>query len=177
MFRDTLFGFHGRLDRRDWGFWTVVTAAAYAAASYAVTALIFPGAPSVATAMIGVPAGQLLLSVALTVPFQWPLLALAAKRAHDLGWAAWPFVAFQGLAVALSYLPYGPDAIRAGLPAIAPTVALTIVFGGMILAWLGAVLVLALAPGVRGPNRFGPPPRGTMRQVFDALLRRERARS
>jgi uncharacterized membrane protein YhaH (DUF805 family) len=176
MLRDTLFSFHGRLNRPDWWFWTIVAAAAYAAVSYVATALIFPGAPSVATAMVGVPPGQLALSVALATLSHWPLLALAAKRAHDIGWSAWPFAGIQLLAAVLSYLPYGPDAVRAGLPAIPPSLALTIVFAGLLLVWLGAALTLGLAPGASGANRFGAPPRGTARQAFDAILRRERAR-
>lgn len=157
--KDTLFSFHGRIDRRDWWFWTIVTALAYVAVSFGATALLFPGAPSVATAMVGAPPGQLLLSLALTLPSQWPLLALAAKRAHDRGWTAWPFVGIQSVAVVLSYLPYGPDAVRAGVRAIEPTLGLTILFAALMLIWLGAVAALGGSAGARGANRFGPSPR------------------
>src|ERR1700754_1566121 len=121
-----LFGFHGRLRRRDWWLWGIALAIANLAVQGLVGTMLFPGHPPVMMAVIGDPPALLLTSVAMTALVQWPVLALVAKRAHDRNWSAWPFMAIQLTGVALSYVPSNPFAALEGSATTPPNLLWTV---------------------------------------------------
>jgi uncharacterized membrane protein YhaH (DUF805 family) len=129
-----LFGFRGRLGR-----------SGFAALSLGVLAVVAMGVPLLILVSLdradggtdGLAGPGLLIPPALAVA-GWSLLALGAKRLHDLGLSAWH----------LAWIALVPLA-AAGLHGL--------------LQWpvaLGPWVWLCVARGMEGPNRFGPDPSG-----------------
>jgi uncharacterized membrane protein YhaH (DUF805 family) len=133
-----LFGFHGRLGR-----------SGFAALSLAVLAVVATTVPLLilTTVARGDAAGDgldglgtLLLPVLAVAG--WSLLALGAKRLHDIGLSALHLAWISLVPVAASVLP-------------------------SLLQWPAALLPwvwLCVASGTEGPNRFGPDPSGLARE-------------
>ena len=83
----------------------------------------------------------------LLIPFNWVMIALGAKRLHDLGWTAWLMAIPVLVGAALPYMGLGlGDPIT------------TIVLNG--LGALACLLPLGFVRGTEGPNRYGPDPLG-----------------
>lgn len=93
------------------------------------------------------------IAIAMVIGTLWlvllvPSIAVGVRRLHDIDRAGWWLL-----------LGYGPYILGVILePAQSETLADILTLGSMI----GFVLLLVLAalPGTRGPNRFGPDPRG-----------------
>lgn len=164
--KDLLFGFKGRIRRRDWWIWNIVSSIAYYVLSDVIAIILgldgYVLAQGGVTAIIGDPWLPLAHSVAVLLPMLWVQLALAVKRAHDRAGAAWPFVVLIPLTACLSYWPVDTYAAAgAGLDggdllAGAPMV----VAGLTLLSSLYQLVVLGLRDGTPGPNRYGRSPKG-----------------
>ena len=155
---DLLFGFKGRMRRRDWWLWGIAFALAWTAATTAVGAALFGvewarglfGGP-------GVPGGWSITAYGLVtyVPLLWVQSALAARRAHDRNRGAAVVVGLTLLAGLLSFVPEISD-LTIGVAAtdrlIGP------VTGVVIVIQLYLLVVLGILDGTRGPNRFGRSP-------------------
>jgi uncharacterized membrane protein YhaH (DUF805 family) len=83
----------------------------------------------------------------LLIPFNWIMIALGAKRLHDLGWTAWLMAIPVLVGAALPYM-----GLALGDPIN------TIVLNG--LGALACLLPFAFIRGTEGPNRYGPDPLG-----------------
>lgn len=84
----------------------------------------------------------------------WPMFAVIAKRLHDLGWiAAFGTAQLVGLALGMAY---GAATVVTGPQTMSPVFSITT----MVLAYyhLALIALLAILPGTKGANRFGPPP-------------------
>ena len=161
--KEKLFGFEGRLRRLDWWTLTILMGLACALLSETVALVLLGPGQSMffsGETRLAHP-GELWVSIAAALPFLWPSLALAAKRAHDRDRSA-------RLAMWLTVASY--------VATLAPPGAFT--FAGQLFdrgVWiaglflligaagtLGALyllVVLGFLDGTPGPNRFGPSPK------------------
>jgi uncharacterized membrane protein YhaH (DUF805 family) len=106
------------------------------------------------------PAG-LLMSLATSLPFIWPALALAAKRAHDRDKSARLVMALTVASYAAALAPEG------AFTAAGQLFDRGVWIGGFFLligvaGTLGSLyllVVLGFLDGTPGPNRFGPSPK------------------
>ena len=107
--KHALFRFDGRLRRRDWWIWTIATALAYYAVSDVSAVLLgldqYVQLRGGRAAVIGDPVLPLMHSLAVTLLFLWPQLALTVKRAHDRARPAWQAVSVSLAATALAWWP------------------------------------------------------------------------
>lgn len=108
-----------------------------------------------------------LISIALL----WPSVAITVKRLHDMGHTGWlaliPWaVTFIGLIFAMFTVGAAAFTNAAALESQDPAAALALlgpsigVFGLVALVSLAFLLWIGLTDGQRGPNRFGPNPKG-----------------
>lgn len=158
--QETLFGFEGRLRRRDW--W--VAWIGMGLVSYVVTSIIAPlvlgidGRPEVdpQTFSVSYPVPLLIALLGTTSLLMWPYLAVSVKRAHDRGRSG-RFVA--GLLMATTIVAYAPHILKSflGVDVGAYAWVATGVSGAVSL-WL--LVVLGFLDGAKGPNRYGPSPKG-----------------
>lgn len=166
MLKNTLFGFRGRLRRRDWWVWSIVAAVAYYVLSDATAILLgldgYVLAQGGVNAVVGDPWLPLTHSIVVLLPVLWVQLALAVKRAHDRAGAAWPFVIVILASVALSYWPVdtyaaaGQGLDSGALVSGAPMIVMGLTFLGSVYQ----LVVLGLMDGTPGPNRYGRSPKG-----------------
>lgn len=136
-FKDKLFSFQGRINRSTF-FWSSM-------AAYAICTVVDAFAISMMfTQNMGVAMmGMLILGIAAFFGY-WAVLALNAKRLHDLGKSGWTtlWVTLAGMIGAvIGTLNQSP--VLTGLSSIA--------------VFLWALYVL-FTPGQKGDNRFGPQP-------------------
>jgi len=144
-----LFGFSGRMRRRSFALWFVLT-------------ILFSFVVGIAAAMVGIatgteksellrgPSGFILgLGLAVMIYMQ---TALAAKRLKDAGWSGWfaaGLMVLMVLSTTLTFLTKGGDG---GSP-------MTGIAYFVIIGWLAG------ARPSRGDNRYGPDPRGASPRV------------
>lgn len=168
--KDKLFSFRGRLRRLDWWAWGIALAIVHNVLAY-VSGLAWGldgGILIGGTApILGDPWPALAHSVAFSLLFAWPQLALSAKRAHDRNWPAWPFIAIDVTGLIAAYLPFGPFAALGGYATEAPTAALTTLYVAFFVVWIGSTIALGFMDGTPGPNRFGPSPKAGERPALD----------
>jgi len=161
--KDMLFGFEGRIRRRDWWLWSIATSLAYALGLALVGLAFYSDAWDqvfVAPAVIGSPPAELAATIVLQAPMLWVQLALAAKRAHDRANSARVVIALNVISVVASFLPPGRD-IAQGFEQVAPAdIALWALGAFNVVAGLYVLIVLGFLDGTPGPNRFGRSPKG-----------------
>ena len=155
-----LFGFHGRLRRRDWWLLTISFVGVRALCmDLSRLALFGPAYAMVAPGMVDwasvnrEPRVQVLHAIFALLSL-WPTAALACKRMHDRGRSAVPILCLAVFAtimntvqVFVAYEPFSP--LTGGLIG-------TIL---MIAIQLYMLVVLGFLDGTHGPNRFGPSPK------------------
>jgi uncharacterized membrane protein YhaH (DUF805 family) len=140
----TLFSFSGRMKRSDY-----LLASLGLAVGRVVTLIL---ALAVTHGRMDDEIGFIVRPV-LDLAFFWPSAAIAIKRGHDrdrrTGYTAIMIAVFYGLGVAVGYLM---DADQRDLG----TVCALLVLGG----WIYMLIDLGLIDGTRGPNQYGPSPKG-----------------
>jgi uncharacterized membrane protein YhaH (DUF805 family) len=108
------------------------------------------------------PWGSVSLSFATAVVLAWPAAVGIVRRLHDLGHRGWllPFLTGGtgvGMPIMVAAAPeIGPSVVVLAVPV------LTIMLG---LLWFG--VRVAFVRGTRGPNRYGPDPLATSRELVD----------
>jgi len=178
--KDLLFGFEGRIRRRDWWIWSIVTGVVYLVVYDLSAALIGLDAYMITrggqNAVLGNPVLPLTHSLVLTLAFLWPQTALAAKRAHDRADSAWLAVIATIASSALSYWPFETYALSGSALDNGDLFGGAGLISGLIILAVSLYLlvVLGFLDGTRGPNRFGRSPKGiggdpadTAAAVFD----------
>jgi len=153
--KQMLFGFDGRIRRRDWWLWSIATGLIYAAVVVTVNGLIFQSF-AMDPVFDGNLVGPFALSVVLYLPLLWVQLALAAKRAHDRSHGAALVIVGQVIAAAATYVPGGSlvpgngsvDLLAVGVQGLAVVINLAL------------FVLLGCLDGTQGPNRFGRSPKG-----------------
>lgn len=127
--------------------------------SYLVFQLVAVGVASLVSGFLLDRLAHDALALTLSVILGLPMVALTVRRLHDFGakavWAV-PIFALAGYNTAMSIaaLTHGAEARLAAERVLWPLdwLAIVVVMGA---------LVVAFAPGTKGPNRFGPDPRET----------------
>jgi uncharacterized membrane protein YhaH (DUF805 family) len=143
-----LFSFRGRINRAPYWLATIGVVLVY---SVVVVALV-AGMWGVGRAEGGGIGLLVLLGVifgVVVILLLWNMLALAAKRLHDLNKSAWWIVPYYVLPSILQL----PASLSTVLPA---TNLLLDLISVAISAWV--LVELGFLPGTVGPNRFGPDP-------------------
>lgn len=162
--KDLLFGFKGRIRRRDWWLWGIGVGLAWAVATTAVGGALF--GMSWTTSLLGgsgYPVGWPITAYGLVTyaPLLWVQSALAAKRTHDRNKGAGVAVVLTILAGLLSFVIEIADLT---LGAVLTDDQFGLLYGSVTFATLGVQLyllvVLGFLDGTRGPNRFGRSPKG-----------------
>jgi len=151
---DILFSFKGRLRRRDWWLWGLVTSGLVLVAYVALTMATVRAGLTAQDGFAARIAGAV-LTAAVMVAFVWMQTAVTTKRVHDVNLPAWPFVSFQIAAIAVHHAlividARGPEAER--LWAVAQGVDL--------IGWAVSIVVLGFTSGTAGDNPYGPSPKG-----------------
>ncbi|MFN4286913.1 MAG: DUF805 domain-containing protein [Brevundimonas sp.] len=152
-----LFSFKGRARRSEW--WAI---SGVAGVLSAILALVLRGFMNGWQAgwftTEPTATGQLVIYL-LSIPFIWWMVAVAVRRAHDLGGSGWLVFATQGLFVLLliyelanwSQIVADPD-FPYGLEGMAVWLANVVILGAAL--WM--LITQAFLPGQRKANRFGP---------------------
>ncbi|MFN3352755.1 MAG: DUF805 domain-containing protein [Brevundimonas sp.] len=121
---------------------------------------------------VGVVAGWLpLIGALISLALIWPNLAIGVKRLHDMGHTGWLIVVPWAVTIIGTFVAFGSVGVQAILNAQAlenddPAAIFALIgpmfgwFGLIILVNLGFLLWIGLTEGTRGPNRFGPDPKG-----------------
>lgn len=170
--RDKLFGFRGRVRRMDWWWLGILVGIAQTVTMFALASVMSvanlgssatPLAPFEALAALP---RYILMPIQLA--FLWPTLSLSVQRYHDRGHSAWPVIAYYVLVYGVDFIP---ASAMAWTSALEPSQ-----LGILTIAWWITVIVPAIwffvvmgfLDGTKGPNRFGPSPKG---QQADEALR------
>jgi uncharacterized membrane protein YhaH (DUF805 family) len=147
--RHILFGFTGRLGRRD--FWAL-SVCALIGAIFINTLAVFAVALPLGQEYEQVDANPRMEPVHLAVLVLgiWAFAAISAKRMHDRGHSAWWVMAFSPLLLVILLPLLGPN------PALESTFGIILLLCCPFALWL--IVQLGFLKGTPGPNRFGPDP-------------------
>jgi uncharacterized membrane protein YhaH (DUF805 family) len=162
---DKLFGFEGRLRRRDYwllglalGFVQVLLAQALVFAMVGPQATMLAGAAALENAQAPLPAA---INAIVSLGFLWPGLALLVKRCHDRNHTAAVMVVAQVLWIAAALLP-----VKTFIANEATAMLVTLGFGAASLGVALWFLVdLGILDGTPGDNEYGPSPKGADRSA------------
>ncbi|WP_292061833.1 DUF805 domain-containing protein [Brevundimonas sp. UBA7664] len=162
--KDLLFGFEGRIRRRDWWIWSIAGSLAYMAVILVVGLVLSGGRWDELDALLAGGFGQSWQTAAFDfatfLPFLWVQTALAAKRAHDRNVGAAVAIGLTIFAGLLTLLPTPVDLLGSTLSDAdfnSLVQGLTLVSG---VASFYLLVVLGFLDGTPGPNRFGRSPKG-----------------
>lgn len=165
--KDKLFGFDGRLRRQDWWSLTILMALASMLFSETIALVVlgpdqsmFFGGFDAVEARLVLPDG-VWINMATALPFLWPSLALAAKRAHDRDRSARPAMALTVASYAAALAPPGAFTFAGQLVdrGVWAGVAFLMIGVAGTVGSLYLLVVLGFLDGTPGPNRFGPSPK------------------
>lgn len=162
---DKLFGFEGRLRRRDYwllgimlGFIQVTLAQVLIFAMVGPDATMLGGAAALQRAQDPLPAA---IDIIVSLLFLWPGLALLVKRCHDRNHSAAPMVVIQVLWVLAGQFP-----AKSFIANEATVMLIGLVFGlfSLVVAiWF--LIDLGILDGTPGDNDYGPSPKGADRSA------------
>lgn len=162
--RDKLFGFRGRIRRQDWWMLGLLVGIAQIVVSFALVSVVSVAHLSPTAEPMGPFEALAIVPVYIKLPIQlaflWPSLALSVQRYHDRGSSAWPLLIYYVVAFGADHVPGFMTAWTSGLD---PTVMEVLSFvwaGAFILLGLWFFITLGFMDGTKGPNRFGPSPKG-----------------
>lgn len=146
-----MFGFDGRIGRLDYFLrWLLLVGATMLSAFTVALAATLSAGGGDAAGGIGW-AFATFAYLAIVSAMLWSAAALAVRRGHDVGWPApATLAAVLGLPILGLALPAGDTHVSASAAAGVPI--------GVLLS-LAPTLILAVVPGSRRPNPFGPPVR------------------
>lgn len=162
--KDLLFGFKGRIRRRDWWLWGVGVGLAWSVVSSALGGALF--GMSLTTSLLGGPDlprswAFTAISLAAFLPLLWVQAALSAKRAHDRNNDALIAVSLTVLAGIITFVPEVVDLItRFSLTDRQFDTLYRATTLGTLAINLYLLVVLGILDGTPGPNRFGRSPKG-----------------
>jgi uncharacterized membrane protein YhaH (DUF805 family) len=168
--RQILFGFNGRITRKQWWWitflFTLVLVLLAAMIVFPVTWVGMSGGQisgrissdsvhgGISSDLPRMAEALLVTSIIVTLIFLWSSLAVCAKRLHDLN--------ISGSVAVIPYLLWGADlaASYTGLlgPTIQPNAALLALQMAESLVGIGLLLVLGFIRGTQGSNRYGSDP-------------------
>lgn len=160
--RETLSIFDGRLRRRDWWLYTIVSSLVWVALASLIamaTSGMTHGSGYYLSATIGDPVQQVLVAAAVYAPVVFVQTVLAARRAHDRNQGAGLVIL---LTLVTAVMSFTPDLAIVGRLADNGAVWAWLLFGVGTLAKAGSLyllIVLGFLDGTPGPNRFGPSPK------------------
>lgn len=162
--KDLLFGFEGRIRRRDWWLWGLALGFAYFALFALGGGLLFGSAWSSSLLGGSVEPGSwpmTLFGVVSYAPLLWVQAALATKRAHDRNMSG---LIPAGLTVLSGLVSFAPEiaelTLSSGLTTQQFDTLYTAVNLGTGAVNLYLMIILGFMDGTRGPNRFGRSPKG-----------------
>ena len=153
--------FSGRSRRMEYWMWTLFQMLLYAAVLVVMMVVaggaMASGDPTAALAAGGAAMVVMGLYFLLQLAFIIPSIAVAVRRLHDTNRSGWwllaPVVPYVLLFVGIGTAASSPDNMAsAGI--------LALVGGLAVLALAIMLLVFMLLDGTRGPNKYGPDPKG-----------------
>ncbi len=157
---NALFSAKGRMRRRDWWLWTIALAIAFVIAGTLMQHWFGPGTKDTT------PFGKAPLTpydvwmiFTNTLGF-WPSVCITAKRWHDRNRSGWLAALLPGIGIPQFVLPHFSDwltSISSRFVAGAIDGTLTVV-GFLVLIWI--VIDCGILDGTKGPNKYGPSPKG-----------------
>jgi len=157
--RDKIFSFRGRLRRRD--YWLISLAIGiplFFITDLLRLALFGPETSMLVSGFDGLKAAGLdsrcrWLTQVLSLAAFWPSLAMSAKRAHDRDTGARPILA---MLVVVQLIEFGHQIFGRDSPFTGGLI------GSLIVSVISLYLfvVVGCLDGTRGPNRYGPSPKG-----------------
>jgi uncharacterized membrane protein YhaH (DUF805 family) len=150
-----LFGFKGRLRRRDWWIFSILIFLAQICGGIAAVALLSTiGLRSTSVANF--------TTMVVFLGLQWPSAAINVQRFHDRSRRGWPGVLLVfGSSVYIMVMLLGEldlAALQQRNDAAGWLFSLFSFLWTPLFIWF--LIVLGLADGTPGPNRFGPSPKG-----------------
>lgn len=161
--KDILFGFRGRIRRRDWWLWGIASGIGWAVI-YGAAIVLWTSNAWLLDEPLGAagPSTLIVLEAVTYLPLLWIQSALAAKRAHDRDRRAAVAVGLTLLSGVLSFAP-GIIDIVAGFSLRSDSL-----FGALdttasvatFVVALYLLITLGIMDGTPGPNRFGRSPKG-----------------
>jgi uncharacterized membrane protein YhaH (DUF805 family) len=167
-----LFSANGRIRRRDWWLWSIsVGLTSFFTKTIGMLA-IFGADVSQLTSILpnwltSVPTPETFFLWAVMALFAWPAICISAKRWHDRNRSGWlggatMVIQYSSSVLALFYTPTGFD--ETGSRLLAYIAILVVSFSVMV--W--TFVELGCLDGTKGPNRYGPSPKGvgTAQDVF-----------
>jgi uncharacterized membrane protein YhaH (DUF805 family) len=163
-----LLGFQGRLRRRDWWLFAILlvvigwalTSGGMAMLGASLTPFLM-GAKAAAFDVNGWMAKRLMAQALVSLILLWPSLAIGVKRLHDrnrTGWWMGLIYLLTWLQLFMSYAKTHTAGTLLGLANLGPAGALLALAVVIVGIWL--LVELGLLDGTKGPNRFGPSPKG-----------------
>lgn len=170
--RDKLFGFQGRVRRMDWWWLGILIGIAQIVTMFALASVM--SIANLGSSATPVPPFEALAALPfyillpIQLAFLWPAMALSVQRYHDGGRSAWPLIAYYGVVYGVDFLPASAMAWTSALEPSQLGI-LTIAWGVVVVVpaiWF--FIALGFLDGTKGPNRFGPSPKG---QQGDEALR------
>ncbi len=159
---EKLFGFQGRIRRKDWWLWQVVIAIV----GWVLASVVFGtsmGRPGFSPGMAVVMGPAVIVPVVIRLLLLWPSLALSIKRMHDRGKSAKllliPYILFAFTTVsAVLTVASAAGGVSGGLFA---GFGLTMILGLLsLIAGVWLLIELGFLDGTPGPNEYGPSPKG-----------------
>lgn len=157
---DKLFGFEGRLRRRDYwllgialGVVQVLLAQALIFTMVGPQATLLGGLAAMEAARAPLPAA---INVIVTLLFLWPGMALVVKRCHDRNHSALVMVILQ-----VAWIFVGLFPVKAFVADEAAAMLMGLLFGAVSLGIaLWFLIDLGILDGTPGPNDYGASPKG-----------------
>lgn len=165
--KDLLFGFKGRIRRRDWWLWGIGVSLAWLVVLTPLGAALFD--ISLTTSLLGgpgLPRGWTFtaFSFATFLPLLWVHTALAAKRAHDRNHEALIAAGLTALAGIVSFAPEVVDLVtNASLTDSQFNAVYMATSLGTFAIHVYLLITQGFLDGTPGPNRFGPSPKAAER--------------
>lgn len=162
--RDKLFGFRGRVRRMDWWWLGILVGIAQIVVMFALASVMsvanLASSATPVTPFEALAALPLYVSLPIQLAFLWPTVALSVQRYHDRDRSAWPLVAYYVVIYGVDFMPGWTTSWLSGLDPSQRN-ALLIVWGiAVIVPAVWFFIALGILDGTKGPNRFGPSPKG-----------------
>jgi uncharacterized membrane protein YhaH (DUF805 family) len=169
MFK-ALFSAKGRMRRRDWWLWRIALVVVYLSSNLLMHRFFGTASFKEDLAFKGPPSDGLQYWVLFLAIFgQWPVICLNAKRWHDRNRPGWLAVVGATLLTVPTLFMHFGDMATGFAPrfAIGAAQAVFGLLGGAYAIWV--LIDCGILDGTRGPNRYGPSPKGIGAQPEDVF--------
>jgi len=165
---EALFSAKGRMRRRDWWLWSIGLAVVFGISEFLMHSFFGRASFLEDAAFKGLPSnGFQYWLVFVTTVGHWPSVCLTAKRWHDRNRSGWlagfgPLVSIPQ--IALQHLGAAAEGFA---PQFAVGTAQAVIGFAAVAYGVWVLIDCGILDGTKGPNRYGPSPKGLGAQVED----------